>query len=89
MDMVEERNRLVALIAKLYPSSLERHADQTWTPPEDWRWVAFIDLPTGQATWHLHDSHLSFFSKIPREAGRKWDGHSTEEKYKRLEALSR
>ncbi len=36
--------------------------------------VAFIELPTGQVSWHM-----------PQHA-REWDGHSTEEKYKRCRA---
>ena len=82
-----ERNRLVALIASLYPSSLERHddADKSWE--DDWRWIVFIDLPTGQASWHIHDSHLPMFDHVPRFAGRKWDGHTTEEKYARISLL--
>lgn len=82
-----ERNRLVALIASLYPSSLERHddADKSWE--DDWRWIVFIDLPTGQASWHIHDSHLPMFDHVQRFAGRKWDGHTTEEKYARIALL--
>lgn len=34
--------------------------------------VVYIELPTGQVSWH-----------VP-EYARPWDGHSTEEKYKRI-----
>lgn len=37
----------------------------------DWP-VAFIELPTGQVSWHL--------PQFPAT----WDGHSTEEKFKRI-----
>lgn len=37
--------------------------------------VVFIELPTGQVSWH-----------IP-EHGEPWDGHTTEEKYRRVDAL--
>lgn len=44
--------------------------------PRDADWpVAFIVLPQGQVSWHI-----PAFS-VP------WDGHSTEEKYKRVEAF--
>lgn len=33
--------------------------------------VVYIELPTGQVSWHMP------------EHGRPWDGHSTEEKYAR------
>lgn len=43
--------------------------------PADPAWViAYIDLPTGQVSWHL-----------PCYVG-QWDGHSTPEKYHRVRA---
>jgi hypothetical protein len=82
-----ERNRLVAALSKLFPASLERHPDTDVAWDDDWRWIVFIDLPTGQASWHLHDSHLALFDHLPRLDGRTWDGHTTDEKYARLTAL--
>lgn len=82
-----ERNALVVALSKLFPASLERHpAEEEWD--DDWRWIVFIDLPTGQATWHIHDIELPYFAHLARDTGRKWDGHSTPEKYARLAALS-
>lgn len=82
-----ERNNLVAALARLFPSSLERHPDEDETWEDDWRWIVFINLPTGQASWHIHDSELEKFSTIPRFRGWQWDGHTTEQKYERLAAL--
>jgi hypothetical protein len=48
----------------------------------------FIELSTGQATWHIHDSELVMFDHLPRFRGQKWDGHSTPEKYERLLAVT-
>jgi hypothetical protein len=81
-----ERNRMVAALSKLFPASLERHDGDEWE--DDWRWVVFIDLPTGQASWHLHDSEVPNFGHLAREVGRKWDGHTTDDKYARLAALA-
>lgn len=81
-----ERNKLVAALSKLFPASLERHDGVEWE--DDWRWVVFIDLPTGQASWHIHDSELPQFAHLPRQAGRRWDGHTNEQKYARLAVLS-
>lgn len=78
-----ERNRLVALLAKLYPSSLE--IDDCEEP--EWQWVVFINLPTGQASWHIHESELYLFSHVQRLNGTTWDGHSNQEKYRRIEQL--
>lgn len=43
--------------------------------PDEPEWpVAYIELPTGQVSWHLpqHDA--------------EWDGHTTEQKYQRVQA---
>lgn len=85
----DERNRLVAWLASMFPSSLERHPDEDETWEDDWRWIVFIDGPTGQLSWHLHDSHLALFDHVPRFGGRTWDGHTSEEKYGRIAAALR
>lgn len=80
----EERNRLVALVAAIYPSSLERDLDEE--EEDDWRWVVFVELPAGQVTWHIHDSQLPLFEHVPKLIGRVWDNHDTRTKYRRVEA---
>lgn len=41
--------------------------------PDNTDWpVAFIELPTGQVSWHMPQHPMT------------WDGHSTEEKYDRI-----
>lgn len=79
-----ERNRLVALLARLYPSGLKTTVISGWDP--EWHGCVYIDLPTGQASWHFHDSDAHLFAGLPPYAG-EWDGHSTEEKYARIEKL--
>lgn len=81
-----ERNCLVAALSKLFPASLERHPENE-PYEDDWRWIVFIDLPTGQVCWHIHDSELPLFAHLQRNAGRKWDGHDREEKYRRVAGL--
>ena len=39
--------------------------------------VVYIDLPTGQVSWHM-PQHTS-----------QWDGHDTEEKYRRIDEFCR
>lgn len=42
--------------------------------PNNLEWpVAFIELPTGQASWHMPQHVI------------EWDGHTTEEKHKRIQ----
>lgn len=85
-DAYHERDKLVAALSKMFPASLERHpAEEEWE--DDWRWIVFVELPTGQATWHIHDSELPMFKHLLRETGLRWDGHTTDEKYQRLAAL--
>lgn len=78
-----ERDRLVALLASLFPSWLTRHPDDDEAWEDDWRWIVGIELPAGQATWHIHDSELPLFAHVERRDV-AWDGHSTEEKYERV-----
>jgi len=81
-----ERDRLVAALSKCFPSFLARHpAGDAWE--DDWRNIVFVMMPTGQASWHIHDSELPLFSHLLMTSSIQWDGHTTEEKYQRLEAL--
>ena len=79
-----ERNRLVALLSKLFPAGKKRTAIEGWS--EDWHGCVYIDLPTGQASWHYHDSQAYLFDHLPEYQG-EWDGHTTEEKYGRIASV--
>lgn len=81
-----ERDMLVAALSKLFPAYLARHEDSDVSWEDDWRWIVFIDLPTGQVSWHIHDSERSLFDHLQVKEN-KWDGHNTDRKYQRLEAL--
>lgn len=83
-----ERDKLVSVLSKVYPASLERHQPENDNWENDWRWVVFVDTPTGQVSWHIHDSELPMFSHLRRNAGRVWDGHTTDEKYNRLARIT-
>lgn len=85
-DVYEERDRLVAALSKCFPSWLARHPDTDKAWDDDWRWIVFVQLPTGQATWHIHDRELAWFDHLEVREN-SWDGHTTEEKYRRLERL--
>lgn len=80
-----ERNRLVAVLSKMWPASLEPHTGEDWGP--DWQWVCIIDSPAGQISWHIKTSELPWFAHLPRNAGRVWDRHTTWDKYQRLASL--
>lgn len=81
-----ERNRCVALLARMAlalgcRAGVARTAIEGWS--EDWHGCVYVDLPTGQASWHFHDSQAELFSGLPAYPG-TWDGHSAETKYERV-----
>lgn len=82
----EERNRLVSLLAAVYPSGLAKTPIPGWAP--EWHNCVYIDTPAGQMSWHYHDREAHLFSGLPEYQG-TWDGHDTAEKYRRLEALKK
>jgi hypothetical protein len=79
-----ERNMLVAALSKVFPAGLDRHEDDGRTV--FLRDVAYIDLPTGQVSWHLLPSQLPWFDHLSQYKG-EWDGHDGQEKYRRLSSL--
>lgn len=81
-----ERNRCVALIAQMalalgLKAGKTRTAIEGWS--DDWHGCVYIDLPVGQVSWHFHDSQAYLFDFLPAYDG-KWDGHDTDEKYRRV-----
>ena len=95
----EERNRVVAVLAKLvhslrftgvFEAHLARHLDEDKMWDDEWRWIVFIRLPSpwSQLSWHIHDRELPLFDFLPKERN-DWDHHSTEDKYRRMEAFCR
>lgn len=86
-DVYAERNQLVAHLASRYDSAIGIDPNEP-----DWP-VIYIELPTGQVSWHINRDELPVFDGVPwnhnREVEIKWDGHTTEEKYGRLNAHTR
>lgn len=90
-----ERDQVVALAARMaavlrWPAWLGRHEDKPGDPPwdDDWRNIVFIELPSGQVSWHIHDSELPLVRFLPSAlslAAKPWDGHDTAEKYRRCD----
>lgn len=82
MNVYEERANLVALLAQIYPSYWD------YSDPEEPDWpVVYVELPTGQTSWHISPDDWWIFACVPRKYGAQWDGHSTEEKYQRVRDL--
>lgn len=84
MNIYRERAHLVAHLASLYPSTIGL------TDPNEPDWpVVTIDTLEGQMTWHVSVDDLDLFEHVERSLDPEWDGHTTEEKYERLRALTR
>jgi hypothetical protein len=79
-----ERNQLVALLARMYPSGTRRTVIKGWGP--EWYNCVYLDTPAGQLSWHYHDNEAELFAGLPAYVG-EWDGHTTEQKYERVQAL--
>ena len=86
-----ERNQCVALIARLHVAlghsvTVTKTAIEGWS--EDWHGCVYVQMPTGQASWHFHDSHAYLFADLPHGEC-QWDGHDTDEKYRRVALAAR
>lgn len=81
-----ERNMLVAALSKVFGSWLAHHPEEDKEWEDEWRTIVFVELPTGQASWHIHDSERPLFAHLDWGPN-KWDGHTTDQKYERLAAL--
>lgn len=85
-----ERNNSVAFMAKIALiagwkayRALHDETDESWE--NDWRNILVIESPCGQLSWHFHDSEFHLISSLDLLSNYVWDGHTTEEKYKRME----
>ena len=76
-----ERAHLVALLAKDYPSAyVEDTENDSWI-------IVYVDVPTGQLSWHISPEDQSLFSGVRFAPDTEWDGHTTDQKYDRVRAL--
>lgn len=81
-----ERNNVVAALARLFPSGITKTNIPGWS--EDWHGCVYIDLPTGQISYHFHDSQGYLFEDLGSYVG-EWDGHDKDEVHRRLATLPR
>lgn len=81
-SVYNERDRLISLLTTFYLSYLSKDE----TSEEGFKTVVYIETPEGQLSWHISDKEVQLFKHLKYEDN-KWDGHTTEEKYKRIEKL--
>lgn len=80
-----ERNKCLVLVA-LMAQRLDLKTGIGIDPnaeTSEWQSILFIDLPAGQVSWHLHESETHMFYFVGAYGG-TWDGHTTDEKYRRV-----
>lgn len=87
-DAYAQRNELVALLARMaltygLPAGTREHPAEDTAWEADWRAIVMVDLPTGQVSWHFHDSERPLLAGLPVYPG-VWDGHSTATKRDRV-----
>lgn len=83
-DAYDERMHLGAALARLFPSGIRDTDAPGWTP--EWKGCVYIDLPTGQISYHYHTRHAALFRDLPRYT-QPWDGHDKETVHSRLHGL--
>lgn len=88
-DVYTERAQYVAHVASQHFSRLSVGESPDWP-------IIYIELPTGQISQHISKDDLHFFEGIPWNHDQKsdaeiihWDGHSTKEKFDRLNMYTR
>lgn len=83
MNVYRERAHLVAFLAATYDSTIG------FTDPNEPDWaVVTISTPEGQMTWHISPDDMDLFGHVDDHPDAYYDGHTTEEKYERLRALT-
>ena len=78
-----ERNAVVAALIRTngWPTCVVP------APDEDGWWIVYAETPQGQVSWHFGPDDESF-TGFPMRHAYSWDGHTTEEKYRRVAALA-
>ena len=82
-----ERNQVVPLLARIALAMGWKAGRRPTNIPgweSAWHGCVWIDLPTGQVSWHYHDSETHLFAALPEYDGPVWDGHTALEKYERV-----
>lgn len=83
-----ERAKLLAMVTRFaawfqVPCGFGEHSleDASWDPA--WRTIVYVDLPSGQISFHIHERDRALFKHLKPYAG-AWDGHSTDTKWCRV-----
>ncbi len=84
-----ERDICIALLAVLSKIAGYRvYIGKDRTAQSGWENVLYIEIPTGQISWHFPEHEWYLFSmheKLPEYDEYAWDGHGVEVKYRRIQ----
>lgn len=82
-----DRNMVLVLVAYLvsYHTEWDAWYAKDLAGEDGFRTVLFLDLPTGQVSWHVPDDLVPLLPAIVGE--NEWDGHTTREKHARIRGL--
>lgn len=89
-NLYSERANIVAALLQAY-AMLDIKIGFYIDPEAGKEWpVVFAELPEGQVTWHFSrkDFDRLGLGKLLKKFSHNYDGHSTEEKYRRLAAFN-
>ncbi len=83
----KQRNECVAMMAKMaiqlgYDVWQHKTTIEGWD--KAWHNCVYIELPTGQVSWHFHDSEAQLFSFVSEKSNKLWDLHDNEIKLLRM-----
>ena len=81
----QERNVLVSGLTSVFPAGIRETEIEGWHP--DWNGCVFIDLPTGQISFHYHVSEAHLFDHLPPYT-KDFDGHDKKTVLSRIISLN-
>ena len=84
MSVYRERAHLVSFLTTVYPS-VGCYNDPGY--PE--YLVVYVETPVGQMSWQVHPDDVGLFEGLCIVPDHVWDGHTTSDKYQRLERFSK
>jgi hypothetical protein len=87
--MYGERAALLAYLVACHQANAVIVLDD---PSEPGMALLYLQTIAGQMSWHIHPDDLPYFDRVPQVSaadGPVWDQHTTDEKYRRLDELTR
>lgn len=75
---------LVRLLTLTYPAVICAAVPSRFGFDRELDWFVYVDLPTGQVSWHIKNDFKGMFSHLMSLPISPWDGHGQEEKWDRI-----